>query len=108
MALKRDSGCPLCGAKMSAREVLNACAELVDADLGVLAASCPYCQGYFEVRPGIDKVELGYLVAASSPRFDVVISLPCPGLGISRDDAPAGRRVLRVDGPDGSWSFREA
>lgn len=104
MALKRDSGCPLCGARMSAREILNACAELVDVDLGVLAASCPYCQGYFEVQPGDERVDLGYTVVAASPRFDAVISLPCPGLALIRGDDPPS---LRVATPEGSWSFYE-
>lgn len=105
MALKRDSGCPLCGARMSAREVLNACAELVDADLGILAASCPYCQGYFEVRPGTDKVELGYMMAGSSPRFDVVMSLPYPGLNVTGGENPSS---LRAESQEGTWSFEQA
>ena len=34
----RHSGCPLCGGKLSALDLLNACDELADAELGILSA----------------------------------------------------------------------
>lgn len=58
--INRHSGCPLCGGKLSALELLDACDELADAALGVLAARCPYCQGHLEIRPVAGGIEVGY------------------------------------------------
>lgn len=96
---RRDASCPLCGAKMQARQVLDACEELVDAGAGVLGCHCPYCQGYFEVRPAADQVEIGYL---QSGRFASVVTLPAAGLRVLQDTG-SGLLRLRLDGSD--WKF---
>ena len=49
MAIKRDSNCPLCGARLTAAELLDAGTELVDPGLGVVETHCPHCQGYLEL-----------------------------------------------------------
>ena len=74
---RRDASCPLCGAKMTAAQVLDACEDLVGE--GVLACHCPYCQGYLEVMPAAGRIDIGYL---RNQRFDVVLSLPCEGLAV--------------------------
>jgi hypothetical protein len=56
---QRDASCPLCGAKMTALQVLDACEDLVDDAHGVLGCHCPYCQGYFEVMPVAHGVDIG-------------------------------------------------
>lgn len=96
---KREATCPLCGAKLSAAQVLDACEEIVDA--GILDCHCPYCQGYFEVRPGADAVDIGYL---RHGRFDVVVSLPAAGLAVLRDMA-SGTLRLKLGGRD--WKFAD-
>ena len=98
--MKRDSSCPLCGAKMTPTELLDACLELVNAELGVLSARCPYCQGALEIRPVDDRVDVGYCVGSAEVRFDVVISLPCAGLRVSRS---AGGLVLNT--AERNWTF---
>jgi len=98
---KRDASCPLCGAKMLPAQVLDACEDLVDAQLGVLGCHCPYCQGYFEVMPGAQGVEIGYL---RHGRFDVVLTLACEGLTVLRDTA---RGTLRVRMAGRDWKFGE-
>lgn len=100
----RHSGCPLCGGKLSALDLLNACDELADAELGVLSARCPHCQGRLEIRPGEGKIDIGYLVGNASPRFDVVFSLACAGLEVLPDSDGS----LRLTTPTQHWEFREA
>jgi len=98
--MKRDSSCPLCGAKMTPTELLDACSELVNAELGVLSARCPYCQGALEIRPVDDRVDIGYCVGADDVRFDVVISLLCAELRVSRS---AGGLALNT--AERNWTF---
>ena len=100
----RHSGCPLCGGKLSALDLLDACDELVDAELGVLAARCPHCQGRLEIRPDQGRIDIGYLVG-TSPRFDVAFSLVCEGLEIVSDKEPD---CLRLLAPARHWAFHEA
>lgn len=100
----RHSGCPLCGGKLTAFDLLNACDELVDAGLGVLAARCPYCQGRLEIRPAAGQIDLGYIVGADRPRFDVAFSLDCAGLEIVAGDEADG---LHLRTPEQRWEFRE-
>ena len=98
----RHSGCPLCGGKLSALDLLNACDELADASLGVLSARCPHCQGRLEIRPALGRLDIGYLVG---PRFDVAFSLPCEGLEIL---AGTDGDCLHLRTPTQHWEFREA
>lgn len=98
--MKRDSSCPLCGAKMTPIELLGACTDLAHGDLGVLSAHCPYCQGALEVRPANQRIDIGYCVGTSDVRFDAVISLPCAGLAVSRSDAGLALKM-----PERSWIF---
>ena len=96
---KREASCPLCGAKLTPAQVFDACGELVGE--GVLECHCPYCQGYFEVRPSAESVEIGYLRGG---RFDVVVTLPAEGLAVLRDTATG---VLRVRWEGRDWKFEE-
>jgi len=98
--MKRDSSCPLCGAKMTPTELLDACTDLVNADLGILSAHCPYCQGALEIRPEDGRIDIGYQVGVAVTRFDVVISLPYDGLLVSRSDTG-----LELTAPERSWMF---
>jgi hypothetical protein len=96
---KREATCPLCGAKLSAAQVLDACEELVGEH--VLDCHCPFCQGYFEVRPATDMLEIGYL---RNGRFDIVVTLPAVGLTALRDTTTGNLR-LRLEGRD--WKFSD-
>lgn len=93
----REGRCPLCGARLDAGKVLDACEELVGD--GVLACHCPHCQGYFEVRPLAERLEIGYLQHGD---FAVALNLPAEGLCVLRDTATGGLR-LRLAGHD--WKF---
>jgi C4-type Zn-finger protein len=76
MVQKRTTGCPLCGANLTAQQIWENRDELLDPDLGVFSARCPYCQGYLEIRAINQAVEVGYLVGASEQkRFDVALTL---------------------------------
>ena len=100
--LKRKAGCPLCGANMGAVDLLNACTEFVDFELGVLSGRCPHCQGYLEVLPTDGRVDIGYTVGTDSIRFDAAVSLPCAGLVLERSESPPGM-VLKDSGR--RWEF---
>lgn len=93
---KREASCPLCGARLSAAQVLDACEESVAA--GILGCRCPHCQGYFEVRPADGRVDLGYLM---SGLFDAVLSLPCDGLAVTH----GADGTLRLSTPERAWEF---
>ncbi len=82
MAIRTEPRCPLCGAHLTAEELLDAGEELIDAALGVIASHCPHCQGNLELRPGIGQVEVG-----------TVLTLPCAGLAAA---GVAGSEVLTV------------
>jgi hypothetical protein len=102
---KRHSGCPLCGGKLTALDLLNACDELADADLGVLSARCPHCQGRLEIRPAAGQIDIGYIVGANQPRFDVAFSIDCAGLEIVASEESAS---LSLRAAEQRWEFREA
>ena len=104
MAIKRDSNCPLCGAKLTAAELLDACTELMDPRLGVVEARCPHCQGYLEVMPLPGRVDIGYLIGAGKERFDAAFSLPFEGLAVERTDSPP---CLTLTSQDRLWVFLE-
>jgi hypothetical protein len=104
MAIKRTSNCPLCGAKLTALELLDASAELIDAQLGVLDAHCPYCQGYLEVMPVAGQANIGYVVGSDRRRFDVALSLPFEGLEVERTE---NLSRLTLKAPGRSWTFSE-
>lgn len=98
--LKRQAGCPLCGAKLMARDWLGASTGLLDAELGVLAARCPYCQGYLELRPLAGRVDIGYLVGKGNVRFEVALTLPYASLTVEyRENA------IQLCADDGSWEW---
>ena len=99
--VKRDASCLLCGARMRAEELLDACGEIVDAGLGVLSCHCPYCQGYFEVMPVVGNVNIGYL---RNQHFDVALVLPCEGLTVERTTDGV---ALKLDVAGRHWKFRE-
>lgn len=96
MVARQAASCPLCGARLTPEQVLDACEELVDAEHGVLGCRCPYCQGYFEVMPAAGRVDVGYLM---NGRFDTVLSLPCVGLEVEPGNA------LRVSAGQRNWEF---
>lgn len=102
---KRHSGCPLCGGNLTALDLLNACDELVDADLGILAARCPHCQGRLEIRPTAGQIDIGYVVGVEMSRFDVAFSLPLDGLEVVAGGADGS---LSLCTSDQNWDFREA
>lgn len=88
MAIRTEPRCPLCGAHLTAEELLEAGEELIDAALGVIAGHCPHCQGNLELLPAAGQVEVGYLNKAGY--FDTVLILPCAGLaaaGVAGSDA---------------------
>jgi hypothetical protein len=94
----------LCGGKLTALDLLDACDELVDTALGILSARCPYCQGRLEIRPAAGQIEVGYIVGVEQPRFDVAYSLDCAGLEkVAGDEAGC----LRLRTPERRWAFRE-
>lgn len=94
---KRDASCPLCGAKLTAAQVLDACEETVAP--GVIGCRCPFCQGYFEARPTTDAIEIGYL---QGERFAAVMRLAAPGIGVLRDTA-GGTMLVKLAGRQ--WRF---
>jgi hypothetical protein len=98
---RREGQCPLCGAKLTPTQVLDACEEIADAALGALTCRCPYCQGHFDVRPGEGRVDIGYV---QYDRFDCVLSLPCTGLAVLRDTTTG---ALRVHSAECEWAFNE-
>lgn len=99
MAIRTEPRCPLCGAHLTAEELLEAGEELIDATLGVIASHCPHCQGNLELMPAAGQVEVGYLNKAGA--FDTVLILTCAGLaaaGVAGSDAltvQAGGRQFR-------------
>ncbi len=97
--VKQEARCPLCGAKMKAVQLLDACEEVIEGELGILACHCPYCQGYLEVLPVAGRLDVGYL---RHGRFDIVLTLPAEGLMVLRDTATG---ALRLRMPDLDWSF---
>jgi hypothetical protein len=104
MVIKRSSNCPLCGAKLTAIALLDACTEIIDWRLGVLEAHCPYCQGYLEVMPAAGRADIGYMVGTNHERFDLAHSLPCEGLEVER---ATDTNCLTLKAPGRSWRFSE-
>jgi hypothetical protein len=102
MVARREASCPLCGASLSAEQMLDACSGIVDGALGVLEAQCPFCQGYLEVVPANGHVELGYVVNTGTPHFSVVLSLACDGLSVERSDA-----IISVVAGQRRWQFTD-
>lgn len=102
--IKRESSCPLCGADMSPQDVVDACYELVDAELGVLGARCPHCQGYFEIQPENGQLRIGYCVGKAAASFEVAHSLAFAGLEVAREDNPP---ALLLSVGELRWRFAE-
>lgn len=100
MVIRRESNCPLCGAQLTALELVAACTELIDPRLGILETHCPYCQGYLEVMPSAGRMDIGYRVGPANERFDVALALPCAGLEVERKE---GSMTLKASG--GSWEY---
>jgi hypothetical protein len=91
VAIRTEPRCPLCGAHLTAEELLGAGEELIDSALGVIAGHCPHCQGNLEFVPGVGQLEVGYLNRAGT--FDTVLILLCAGLAAA---GVAGSDVLTV------------
>ena len=104
MAIKRDSNCPLCGARLTAAELLDAGSDLIDPRLGVVETHCPHCQGYLELMPAQGRVDIGYLIGTANERFDLALSLPFEDLMVERAENPPR---LMLTAPGRSWEFRE-
>lgn len=102
--IKRNSDCPLCGAKLTPGELLDACGELLSPELGVLAARCPHCQGYIEVQPSNGSLQIGYLKDGATPLFETVTILPGAELEVLPSTAPP---QLAVSLAGRSWVFTE-
>lgn len=102
MAAKREATCPLCGARMTAAEVLDASGNLITPELGVIDACCPYCQGYFEVRPTDGRIDIGYLRDGKNAAFEVAVSLACEGLIVQLQGSSPR---LRLTAPGHLWEF---
>ncbi len=88
---------------MTATELLDACSDLVNTELGVLGARCPYCQSYFEILPVGGRIDLGYCVGKTDISFEIAQSLSFDGLQVTRLDYPP-RLILDV--PDQRWIFQ--
>jgi hypothetical protein len=101
--IKRASRCPLCGATMTPTNLIDACTELVDLDLGVLAARCPHCQGQLELRLSNGQLDLGYCTGNNPLRFDVAQSIAVDGLVVTRDTTPPS---LVIAHDDRHWVFQ--
>jgi len=89
---------------MSAIDLIDSCTEIANMELGVLAAHCPHCQGYLEIRPANGRIELGYCSGGNADRFEVAQSLLVEGLEVVR--APDQQCLVLVAG-DRRWLFRE-
>lgn len=102
--MKRESSCPLCGARMTPMDLLDACTGLIDADLGVLEAQCPHCQGNLEIRPADAEIDIGYCVGGTETHFETALVLPYPGLNVQR---AADGSALVLSAPEREWTFAE-
>jgi hypothetical protein len=102
-AIRTDPRCPLCGAHLTAEELLAAGEELIDATLGVIAGHCPHCQGQLELLPGVGQLEVGYLNRSGA--FDTVLILACSGLAVARI---AGGDTLTVQAGGKQYRYAEA
>ncbi len=103
MPNNRDSKCPLCGATLTATEILDACGEIIDPVLGVVDTHCPHCQGRLEAMPVSGRVDIGFLIG-DRERFDVALALPLGGLAVEKLKGPP---CIRLTAPGCSWEFRE-
>lgn len=102
--IKRESSCPLCGATMTPKNIVDACHELVDAGLGVLGARCPHCQGYFEIQPENGWLKLGYCTGTATASFEVAHALAFPDLTVSCEENPP---ALLLSAGELHWRFVE-
>lgn len=85
--------------------MIAACTAVADAELGVLAARCPHCQGYFELRPATDRIEIGYCAGTTPARFDVALVLAVDGLVVEHEEDPP---VIVLRQHDRRWQFAPA
>jgi len=92
------SRCPLCGAHIPPAAWLDACDELLDPALGLLATHCPACQGNLELLPGPDRLELGF---RNGKHFEAARNLDFPGLRITLGD---DRLSLACNGREWNYS----
>lgn len=101
----KPSRCPLCGATLDGVGLLDTCSEIHDEALGVLAGSCPHCQGRLEVKPGAGRLEVGYVVGGpGAARFDTVLVLEVGDLRVvGAGDDPAS---LELAAGERRWVFR--
>ncbi|HTZ00138.1 MAG TPA: hypothetical protein VMB75_09900 [Rhodocyclaceae bacterium] len=103
MIARRDARCPLCGAPLTAVELLDAVEEFADLGQGVLAARCPHCQGYLELQPDQGRLDVGYLGRAGQ-HFVAVLGLPVEDLRLLRE-VESGAMTVVAGGR--RWQFRE-
>ncbi|MBK1681912.1 hypothetical protein [Rhodocyclus tenuis] len=89
---------------MTPNNIIDACNELVDADLGVLGARCPHCQGYFEIQPENGQLKLGYCAGKATASFEVAHSLTFAGLEVVRQESPP---ALLLSAGELRWQFEE-
>lgn len=89
---------------MTSINMIDACLEISNAELGVLAARCPHCQGHFEIQPAIDRIDVGYSDGNTVARFDVALSLSLVGLVVERGENPPS---LALSTSDRRWVFLE-
>jgi hypothetical protein len=102
--IKRESRCPLCGATMTPTNLIDACTELADSELGVLAARCPHCQGHLEMRPGNGQIDLGYCAGNNPVRFDVAQTITVEGLEVIREMNRPGVTIIYAQR---RWEFQD-
>lgn len=103
MAIRTEPRCPLCAAHLTVEELLAAGEELIDAKLGVIAGTCPHCQGNLELLPGVGQLEVGYLNRSGA--FDTVLLLACSGLAVAR---VAGGDTLTIQLNGKQYRYAEA
>lgn len=103
MPNNRDSKCPLCGATLTALEILDAGGDLIDPVHGVVETHCPHCQGRLEAMPANGRVDLGFLIG-DKEHFEVALALPFEGLAVEN---PGGPPCIVLTAPGRSWAFRE-
>ncbi|MEI7430588.1 MAG: hypothetical protein WCL27_09035, partial [Betaproteobacteria bacterium] len=102
--IKRESRCPLCGATMTPTNLIDACTELANFELGVLAARCPHCQGHLEMRLSSGQIDLGYCAGNSPVRFDVAQTITVDGLLVTHEASPPGLVFLYLER---RWVFQD-
>ena len=98
--MSKEPRCPLCGAHLTAEELLDVAEEVLDFTQAVIGGHCPHCQGRLELMPGPERLDVGYLNAAG--QFDTVLSMPLLEAAVERSDD----ETLVVHSRDQHWHIR--